>query len=70
MEKIKGRRQNDQRTAPKRSKDAAKKIKGRRKKDQRMPPKRSNDAAKLSKKVIAQKFCPATLRPCYTEAMP
>ena len=49
VEKIKGRRQNDQRTAPKRSKDAAKKIKGRRKKDQRMPPKRSKDAAEKIK---------------------
>ena len=67
---IKGRRQKDQRTPLKRSKDAAKKIKGCRRKDQRTPQKRSNDAAKLSKKVIAQKFCPATLRPCYTDAMP
>ena len=71
VEKIKGRRQNDQRTAPKRSKDAAKKIKGRRKKDQRMPPKRSKDAAKKIKwrhQIVKKSYC-AKILPSNTEAM-
>ena len=48
---IKGRRQKDQRTPQKRSKDAAEKIKGRRKKDQMTPP---NCQKKLLRKNFAQ----------------